>query len=154
MDQKTPQETKDRDGEVSGTIAPLPGQEMPPPKRLRFELSPINIRRWRNFRANRRGYWSLWIFLVLFVVTLFAEFIANDRPLIVSYKGEILFPVIIDYPEEKFGGFLAVTDYRSPFVQGKRAAAATPRASTTRTARSGTGTGSGPTIRRATCWRG
>lgn len=54
--------------------------------------------------------------MVLFVLSLFAEFIANDKPVIASYKGEILFPVIVDYPEEKFGGFLAVTDYRSPFI--------------------------------------
>jgi microcin C transport system permease protein len=79
-------------------------------------LSPLNQRRWQNFKANRRGYWSLWIFLVLFVLSLFSEFIANDRPLIASYKGEILFPVIVDYPEEKFGGFLAVTDYRDPVI--------------------------------------
>src|SRR3954467_3134393 len=99
------------------TIAPLPGQEMPPPRRWRPTLSPINLRRWRNFKANRRGYWSLWIFLVLFLVTLFAELIANDKPLIVSYKGEPLFPVLVDYPEEKFGGFYAVTDYRDPVIQ-------------------------------------
>ena len=80
-------------------------------------LSPLNQRRWQNFKANRRGYWSLWIFLVLFVLSLFAEFIANDRPILASYKGEILFPVFVDYPEEKFGGFLAVTDYRDPFIQ-------------------------------------
>ncbi|WEX09382.1 ABC transporter permease [Chelativorans sp. AA-79] len=80
-------------------------------------LSPINQRRWQSFKANRRGYWSLWIFLVLFILSLFAEFIANDRPLIASYQGEILFPVLVDYPEEKFGGFLAVTDYRDPFIQ-------------------------------------
>ena len=80
-------------------------------------LSPLNQRRWQNFRANRRGYCSLWIFLVLFVLSLFAEFIANDKPVIASYKGEILFPVIVDYPEEKFGGFLAVTDYRDPVIQ-------------------------------------
>ena len=79
-------------------------------------FSPTNKRRLENFRANRRGYWSFWLFMVLFVLSLFAELIANDRPLIASYKGEILFPVAIDYPEEKFGGFLAVTDYRSPFV--------------------------------------
>jgi microcin C transport system permease protein len=52
-------------------------------------LSPTNIRRWKNFKANRRGYWSLWLFLVLFGLSLFAEFIANDRPIIVSYKGEM-----------------------------------------------------------------
>jgi ABC-type microcin C transport system duplicated ATPase subunit YejF/ABC-type microcin C transport system permease subunit YejE len=116
MDQKTPQEVRDKDSTI-GTIKPLPGEVQPPPKRMRFNVSPINRRRWRNFKANKRGFWSLWIFLALFLVTLFAEFIANDDPLIVSYKGEILFPVFVSYPEEKFGGFLAVTDYRSPFVQ-------------------------------------
>jgi microcin C transport system permease protein len=85
--------------------------------RSRFTLSPLNRRRWQNFKTNRRGYWSLWIFLVLFVVTLFAEFIANDRPLLVSYKSELLMPVFTEYPESKFGGFLATTDYRDPFIQ-------------------------------------
>ncbi len=80
-------------------------------------LSPLNQRRWRNFKANRRGWWSLWIFLFLFVTSLFAEFIANDKPILVSYKGEILMPVLVDYPEEKFGGFYAVTDYRDPVIQ-------------------------------------
>ena len=79
-------------------------------------LNPTNRRRLQNFKANRRGFWSFWIFMVLFVLSMFAEFIANDKPIIASYKGEILFPVVIDYPEEKFGGFLAVTDYRSPFI--------------------------------------
>jgi oligopeptide/dipeptide ABC transporter ATP-binding protein len=117
MDQKTPSEAaRHRDEGVIETIVPLPGEVMPPPKRERFRLSPINRRRWRSFRANRRGFWALWIFLALFGLSLFAEFIANDRPLIVSYKGEILFPVFVNYPESKFGGFLAVTDYRSPFV--------------------------------------
>ena len=88
-----------------------------PPERRRIALSPINARRWANFKANRRGYVSFWLFAVLFVVSLFAEFIANDRPIVASYKGEILYPVFVDYPEEKFGGFLAVTDYRAPFVQ-------------------------------------
>src|SRR4051794_39369393 len=82
-----------------------------------LQLTPINERRLRNFKANRRGYWSFWIFMVLFVLCLFAEFIANDRPIIASYKGEILFPVLVDYPEEKFGGFLAQTDYRDPVIQ-------------------------------------
>src|SRR5690606_31821016 len=54
-------------------------------------LSPLNQRRWQNFKANRRGYWSLWIFLVLFVLSLFSEFIANDKPLLAQYKGELLF---------------------------------------------------------------
>jgi microcin C transport system permease protein len=80
-------------------------------------ISPTNKRRWANFKANRRGYWSLWIFMILFVLSLFAEFIANDRPILVSYKGEILSPIFVDYPESKFGGFLARTDYRDPFIQ-------------------------------------
>ncbi len=80
-------------------------------------LSPLNQRRWANFKANRRGYWSLWIFLVLFILSLFSELIANDRPILAWYKGELLFPVIVDYPEEKFGGFYAVTDYRDPIIQ-------------------------------------
>jgi microcin C transport system permease protein len=79
-------------------------------------LSPLNQRRWQNFKANRRGYWSLWIFLVLFVLSLGSEFIANDKPILAYYKGELLAPVIIDYPEEKFGGFLAITDYRDPII--------------------------------------
>ncbi|MEI9899963.1 MAG: ABC transporter permease [Hyphomicrobium sp.] len=78
------------------------------------KLSPLNKRRLANFKANRRGYASLRIFLVLFVLALFAEFIANDRPLLVSYKGEWLSPVLVDYPESKFGGFLAITDYKDP----------------------------------------
>ena len=116
MDQKAPRQAEVDDGLIE-TIRPLPGEVQPPPKRAAFSLSPINRRRWQNFRANSRGYWALWIFAVLFFVTLFAEFLANDRPLLVSYKGELLAPVFVDYPEEKFGGFLAVTDYRSPFVQ-------------------------------------
>lgn len=80
-------------------------------------LSPLNQRRWQNFKANRRGYCSLWIFLALFGLTLCSEFIANDRPILASYKGELLVPALIDYPEEKFGGFLAVTDYRDPVIQ-------------------------------------
>lgn len=81
-----------------------------------LKLTPINRRRLDNFKANKRGWWSLWLFLALFVLSLFAEFIANDRPLIVRYKGEWLFPVAVNYPEEKFGGFLATTDYRDPVI--------------------------------------
>ncbi|TPW25781.1 ABC transporter permease [Pararhizobium mangrovi] len=80
-------------------------------------ISPTNKRRWRNFKANRRGYVSFWIFIILFVLTLFAEFIANDRPILVEYKGELLTPIFHDYPETKFGGFLAQTDYRDPFIK-------------------------------------
>jgi microcin C transport system permease protein len=83
---------------------------------LTINLTPINQRRWNNFKANRRGYWALWLFLSLFTVTLFAEFIANDKPLLMRYKGELLVPVMVDYPEQKFGGFLAVTDYKDPVI--------------------------------------
>jgi microcin C transport system permease protein len=88
----------------------------PLPRKGWLKLSPVNQRRLDNFRRNGRGYWSFWIFIVLFGLSLFAEVIANDRPIVASYKGEILFPVAIDYPEEKFGGFLARTDYRDPFI--------------------------------------
>ncbi|MET0171674.1 MAG: ABC transporter permease [Agrobacterium vaccinii] len=89
--------------------------DAPPPKRPFF--SPTSVRRWQNFKANRRGYWSFWLFLLIFGLSLFAEFLANDKPIIASYKGEILVPVMVDYPEEKFGGFLAQTDYKSSFIQ-------------------------------------
>ena len=80
-------------------------------------LSPINQRRLANFKRNRRGFWSLWIFLALFVFTLFAEFIANDRPLVVRYDGAFYFPVVKDYPETAFGGeFETLADYRDPYV--------------------------------------
>jgi len=83
----------------------------------RFTLSPLNRRRWQNFLRNKRGAWSLWLFLALFAVTMCSNFIANDSPLVASYKGELLFPVLTDYPEEKFGGFLATTNFRDPFIQ-------------------------------------
>ncbi len=81
-----------------------------------FSLSPLNRRRWHNFKANRRGYWSLWLFLGLFLFSLFAELISNDKPIVAYYKGELLFPVFVDYPEFKFGGFLAVTDYKDKVI--------------------------------------
>jgi microcin C transport system permease protein len=87
-----------------------------PPQKGFIRLSPLNMRRFANFKANRRGYWSFRIFTVVFVLSLFAEFLANDRPIFARYKGEWLFPTLIDYPEEKFGGFLAVTDYRDPVI--------------------------------------
>ena len=84
----------------------------------RFELSPLNVRRWQNFKANRRGYWSLWIFLILFVISLFAEFIANDKPLYLRYDGKSYFPILFLYPETTFGGdFETAADYRDPYLQ-------------------------------------
>ena len=90
-------------------------QAAAPPKYW-LKLGPMGRRRLENFKRNRRGYWSFWIFLALFIGSLCAELIANDRPLIASYNGEILFPALVDYPEEKFGGFLAQTDYRDPVI--------------------------------------
>ncbi len=85
---------------------------------LRDRLSPLNQRRWDAFRAHRRGWWSLWIFLVLFGVTLFAELIANERPLLVAYDGGLYVPVLVDYPETTFGGeFETATNYRDSYVQ-------------------------------------
>lgn len=84
----------------------------------RRPLSPINQRRWRNFKANKRGYLSLWIFAILFVLSLFAEFIANDKPILVTYQGDLYFPVVASYPETTFGGdFETEADYRDPFVK-------------------------------------
>ncbi len=82
----------------------------------KLTLSPINRRRWQNFKSNRRGYYSFIIFLSLFVISLFAEVIANDKPILAYYKGEWLTPAFVNYPEEKFGGFLAVTDYKDPVI--------------------------------------
>jgi len=94
-------------------IGPAGAAEVGP----RGRLSPLNRRRWQNFTSNRRGYWSLWLFLVLFVVTLFAEFICNDKPYFVSFEGKYYFPAIIDYPETAFGGdFETAADYRDPYL--------------------------------------
>ena len=104
------------------TIDPMPspmpagGWRLPHFLARRLRLSPINQRRWINFKSNRRGYWSLWLFLSLFVFSLCAEIVANDKPILVRYKGETLVPVLVDYPESKFGGFLAITDYKDPVI--------------------------------------
>jgi microcin C transport system permease protein len=81
-------------------------------------MSPIARRRIKQFRANKRGYYSLWIFMFLFILCLMAEFIANDNPLLVSYKGGIYAPVLFSYPETAFGGdFETEADYRDPYVK-------------------------------------
>lgn len=86
-------------------------------KAYRFKFSSINQRRISNFKANKRGYYSMCVFLSLLVITLPAEFLLNDRPLIVSYKNHLYYPVFVDYPESVFNGFLAKTDYRDPFIR-------------------------------------
>ncbi len=100
--------------------APVPGPAttVTEPKWRLFSLSPLNRRRWQNFKRNRRGYWALWVFLALFVVSLFAEFIANDKPFLILVNHRAYFPAIITYPETKFGGdFETAADYRDPFLQ-------------------------------------
>lgn len=79
--------------------------------------NPVTERQWQAFRGNKRGYWSLWIFTLLFVLSLFAELIANDKPLVMRYQGEFFFPVAVSYPETRFGGvFETEANYRDPFV--------------------------------------
>ncbi|QUS41466.1 ABC transporter permease [Tardiphaga alba] len=92
--------------------------EAVPPSRRPLGLSPLNKRRWQNFKANKRGYWSLWIFSILFVVSLFAELIANDRPFLIKFDGKLYFPAVVTYSETTFGGdFETAADYRDPFLQ-------------------------------------
>ena len=90
-----------------------------PKKRFLFwRITPLTERRVANFRAHRRGYWSFWIFGLLFVLTLFAELIANDRPLLVRYQGSFYSPVLNDYSERTFGGDLpGPADYYDPFIK-------------------------------------
>lgn len=81
-------------------------------------LSPLNQRRWRNFKANRRAFWSLILFSILYGVSLCAELVANDKPLLVSYRGELHAPFLRFYPETTFGGdFRTEANYKLPDVQ-------------------------------------
>ena len=83
-----------------------------------LQLSRLNQRRLANFRSNRRGYWSFWVFWALFLLSLPAEFIANDKPLLVYFDGDYYFPVLAAYPETTFGGdFETEAEYRDPFVK-------------------------------------
>lgn len=81
-------------------------------------FSPFTQRRLAQFKANKRGYWSLWIFLFLFLICLGAEFVANDKPLFLKYEGDFYTPIFQSYPETTFGGdFETEADYRDPFVK-------------------------------------
>ncbi len=85
---------------------------------LNFSFSRLNQRRLASFYQNRRGYWSTWIFFTLFLCSLPAEFIANDRPLLIQYKNQLYYPVIFTYSETTFGGdFETEAEYRDPFVR-------------------------------------
>ncbi|MCP3852375.1 MAG: ABC transporter permease [Gammaproteobacteria bacterium] len=82
-------------------------------------LSPRQ-RAWMRFKNNRRGYYSLWIFIILFIVSLFAEVISNDKPLIIQFEQQYYFPLLTDYPETTFGGdFVTLTDYNDPYIKSR-----------------------------------
>ena len=81
-------------------------------------LSPLNQRRFQNFRLNKRGWYSFLIFSLLFFISLFGDFIANDKPLLIKFDNQFYFPVFSNYPETVFGGdFETETDYHDPYVQ-------------------------------------
>lgn len=132
-------------------------------------FSPVNQARWARFRHNRRGYWSLWLFLILFLCSLGAELLANDRPLLVQYQGQLYVPVLKNYTEQTFGGaFATAADYQDPWLQHQLAShgwALWPPvrfgATTINFAstvpfprRPQPATGSAPTPTAAMCWRG
>jgi microcin C transport system permease protein len=84
-----------------------------------MRISALNQERWRRFKANRRGFFSLWIFLGLFGISLFSELLANDKPLLIGYEGRLLLPLLRSYSEADFGGeFQTAADYRDPYVLG------------------------------------
>ena len=95
-----------------------------PPRRQWIRISPINRRRWVNFKANRRGYWSLWLFLAMFLISLFAEFIANDQPIYIHVNGRSFFPTIMTYPDTDFSKtpdpnlFGTAADYKDDYLMG------------------------------------
>ena len=132
--------------------------------------SPSPSRRaWLRFKRNKLGYWSLLIFCVLVVASLFAEVLSNDRPLVVRYEGQTYLPLFNDYPETVFGGdFESNTDYLDPFIRERltrtaigRSTRPTPtaRRRSTTSPRNPTPrlpplrTGWVPTTVAATCWR-
>jgi len=83
----------------------------------KIKSNPVNNKRWEQFKSNRRGYYSLWIFTALFLLSLLAELWVNDKPVMVSYKQQWYFPVFEDIPEKQLGGdFDITTDYRDPYM--------------------------------------
>jgi len=119
MDARVPTTMPEVDKESIGPVGLVV-----PPERRPLRLSPMNRRRWENFKRNRRGYYSLWIFLCLFITSLFAEVIANDKPFMIRYDGRFYFPALFTYAETTFGGeFETAADYRDPYLQEKIAEA-------------------------------
>jgi microcin C transport system permease protein len=108
------------------SAVPVPGA-MPPPVGAPTADTPTAgaarspaQRAWRRFRADRRGWWSLWIFTTLVVLSLFSELLSNDRPIVARYEGTTFFPLWNTYPETRFGGdFRTQTDYLDPFIRGQ-----------------------------------
>ncbi len=83
-----------------------------------MKISPLNKRRLENFKSNKRGLYSFWIFSFLFIISIFADFVANEKPLIIKYNSNFFFPIIYSYSETTFGGdFETEADYRDPYVQ-------------------------------------
>ena len=83
-----------------------------------MNLSPLNQRRLNNFISNKRGLYSFWIFFILFFISILADFIANDKPLLIKYNQDYYYPIINTYPETIFGGdFETEADYRDPYVK-------------------------------------
>lgn len=100
----------------------LPMKPSAAPSSVPVSLSPSR-RAWLRFKRNRQGYWSLWLFCALVLVSLFAELVSNDKPLIVRYEGQTYFPMLRDYSEKTFGGdFDTPTDYLDPFIQQRLSA--------------------------------
>ncbi|MBM3507472.1 MAG: ABC transporter permease [Alphaproteobacteria bacterium] len=100
----------------------MPATAVPPPDAhdtfLGFRVTPLTRRRLDLFRRNKLAVWSLWAFVAIFTLSLFAEFLCNDRPLLIRYDGQFYSPIFVAYPETKFGGFFeAEADYRDPFVK-------------------------------------
>ena len=83
-----------------------------------MKISPLNIRRLNNFKSNKRGWYSFWIFIFLFLISIFADVIANDNPLVIKFDNDYFFPIFTEYPETIFGGdFETEADYRDPYVK-------------------------------------
>jgi microcin C transport system permease protein len=106
----------------STAVSPMGLAVLPEGKAI--ALSPLNKRRWENFKVNRRGYWALWIFLTMFVVSLFAEFIANDKPIFIYVNGRVFFPAVRTYPDTAFAKeqdpnlFGTAADFRDDYLMG------------------------------------
>jgi microcin C transport system permease protein len=110
--------------ELSEKAVDTPVGSLQPVIIRRFTLSPLNKRRWESFKANRRGFWSLWIFLGMFFISLFAEFVANDKPIYIHVNGHSYFPAVVTYPDTAFAKtpdpmlFGTAADFRDDYLMG------------------------------------